>query len=200
LACSGSRSCPCSWCAIRAEFSEQGARLGADLSSRGAVVLSWFGFDWAVAAASGPEATAARLGVCVLAAAVAVTLTVVASVYRRPMHHAGAVPIEGWERRSWQLALVQAVSIAAVVALFVTTGFPELVAPGVCLVVAAHFPPLATIFQRPLYNAVAAGLFAAAFAGFAAALLDDSDAARAATGFCAAAVLWATALVLIVRP
>ena len=133
---------------------------------------------------------------------VAVTLSVVAYVYvyRRPVYHARAGPVDGWERRYWQLALIQAVSIAAVVALFVGTGFPELVAPGVCLVVAAHFPPLATIFQRQLYNAAAVGLLGAASAGFAAGYLADGDAARDATGLSAAAVLWLSAVALILRP
>ena len=166
---------------------------------RGAIILSWFGFLWAAAAATIIEATGARLAVLVLAAAIAVAITVVAFVSPRPVQHPLEGPVKGWERPFWQVMLVQAVSVAAVMALFVATGFPELVAPGVGLVMAAHFPPLATIFQRPLYNAVAAGLVAAAFAGFAAAYLADDDAARAATGLCAA-VLWAAALVLILRP
>ena len=76
---------------------------------------------------------------------------------------------------------------------------PEAIPPLVALIVAAHFLPLARLFDQPEYRWTAAGLGVAGVAGLITLFAGGPESARAITGLMAAATLWATSFVVALR-
>ena len=161
---------------------------------RGAVIVTAFGLVWALAGASGLGddriATTVSVGAVVIAVAVAI-------VAWRSMPIPTAAPAlpATWERTYNLVNVAQGAPIAGTVVVCVAAGVPELIPPVACLIVGAHFLPLAGVFRTPLYRLTGVALVAVGVAGLAA-LAASAEAARAVTGLGAAIVLWMPAVAL----
>jgi hypothetical protein len=169
--------------------------------AQAALVMTTFGLGWALLGVAGlPVGTAARVGLAlvaaVVAAAVAATCLRLQKVHPRPPRRA---PATGLRDFVW-VNVAQVVVILVAVPLLTVAGAPALIAPVTCLVVGAHFFPLARIFGQPQYWWTGTLLLGVAAAGAASAFAGSTTPAVFVTvGFPAAAVLWATALHLSAR-
>lgn len=160
------------------------------LRRSGAAVMSAVALVWALAGASGLPTG----GVLVSIVAVGVTALVVVTAFSEsgPGGYRGPVAPD-WRRRYQRVGLVQALAIAAAVAAGIVAGRPGLIPGMVCLVVAAHFLPLARMFGVPRFLVVAAVLGAVAVAGIVVST-GSPGLGRAVTGLGAAFTLWWAAL------
>jgi hypothetical protein len=152
----------------------------------GAALMSGFALVWALTGASGLPTG----GVLVSIVAVGVTALVVLSAFTDD----GASGYDGpvapdWRRRYNRIGIAQAVLIAAVIAGAVALHHPELIPSAVCLVVAAHFVPLAGVFGVPRFLRVAAALGVVAVVGLIVSW-SAPEPGRAVTGLGAALTLW----------
>jgi hypothetical protein len=158
----------------------------------GAALMSGFGLVWALTGASGVPTG----GVLVSIVAVGVTALVVLCAFTDDS--AGGDGYRGplatnWRRRFNQIGIVQLLLVGAVVAGAVGLGHPELVPAGVCLVVAAHFVPLAGVFGVPRFLRVAVALAVVGVAGLLVSW-NSAELGRAVTGLGAALILWSASL------
>ncbi len=173
---------------------------GPAVVNGGVFVLTGFGVAWALTGLTGLRGgVALGVGGVVTGVTVGALLLAARRGGARGPSRRGSIPPEGWRARFDRIGLVQAVAIAAVIAVAAAAGLPEAIPVGVCLVVGLHFFPLAGVFGLALYRWTGLGLLAAAGLGLALLLAQDVDRARAVTGFAAAAVLWATAALLLRR-
>jgi len=174
--------------------------LSRSLWRRGVAILAFFGAAWGMVGASGLP-TVPAWGLRIAAVLLAVGALVAAG---RPAP-AGHVLRErhlpaGWRRTVGLVNGGQFVGIALVVAVFLALGHPELVPPVVCLVVGAHFFPLARLFDQPQYTWTAAGLCVVAGAGLLVLLAGPGAApSRVVIGVGAAVVLLGTGWHLALR-
>lgn len=152
----------------------------------GAALMSGFALVWALTGASGLPTG----GVLVSIIAVGLTALVVVTAFsdRGTAGYDGPVAAD-WRRRYNRIGLVEMLAIAAVVAMALLTGRPELIPGAVCLVVAAHFVPLARVFGVPRFLRLAAALAAVGVVGLVVSWTAPEP-GRAITGLGAALALW----------
>ncbi|MFE6131031.1 hypothetical protein ACFQ6Q_22655 [Streptomyces sp. NPDC056437] len=174
--------------------------LTQNLRRRGAIVLAVFALVWAFAGGSGIEAAAVSVAVGVAAAALSVAGVVLA--FRgaaAPAVRSVRLP-EKWNRGVGIVNAAEVVAIFAVIAASNATGRPELIPPGICLVVGLHFFPLARLFDQWQYTWTAVALSVVAVVGFVAiAAGTTSETARVVVGLGAAVVLWLSSFHVAVR-
>ncbi|MEU6891576.1 hypothetical protein ABZ934_07205 [Streptomyces sp. NPDC046557] len=174
--------------------------LTRNLRRRGAIVLAFFALVWAFAGGSG----IASMPVSVTVGVVAVVLTAVAvvSAFRGaagPVVRQVRLP-EKWNRGVGLVNVAEVVAIFAVVAASNAAGRPELIPPGICLVVGLHFLPLARLFDQWQYKWTAWLLTAVSVAGFAVAATGAAgETVRIVVGLGAAVVLLGSSLHVAVR-
>lgn len=168
--------------------------LDSALRRRGVLVLTTFGVVWAMAGSTGPaNPDTGRVLFAVVAALVA--LVGVGAVRWSGTASRQRRLIEDWPRRFNQILAAEAIGIAAAIGVCFAVGESRAIPAAVCLVVGAHFVPLAGIFDQPQYRFTGAMLMLVAVAG----LLLPGGAALAVTGFGAALVLCATAGHVLIR-
>lgn len=153
--------------------------------------MSVFAFVWAVGP---PPVTDATRPIVLGVALVLTALTLVLAL--RSRGNGTRDLAADWQRQYNRVALVEFAAIAVVVVGLVVLDAAELITPAVCLVVGAHFVPLATLFGQQVYRWTGFALVAVGLAGVVVAVAGDGDLARATTGFGAAAVLWLTSVVV----
>lgn len=172
-------------------------KLARDLRRNGSIILSVFALVWAVAV---PGLTSPTVEATAFAIAVLVTVAMVSLALRAtvPPGEMRRLPAD-WQRRYNVIGIVEGVAIGLAVAVLIFAGRPELIPSLVCLIVGAHFFPLARLFDQRQYAWTGTSLCAIAVAGWAALVLVDSEAGRAIVGFGAAATLWATSAHLSLR-
>jgi hypothetical protein len=167
---------------------------------RGVLILAGFAIIWAMAGSTGvTDPTTSRV---LFAAAVALAVLVAVPALR-----SGRLPpssqrrrlAEDWQRRYIRVGAAEAAGIAAAVAVCLGAGAPRALPAAACLVVGAHFLPLARIFDQPQYRWTAIGLLAVAAAGLLGISAGHALASIASVGFGAAVVLCATALHVATR-
>jgi hypothetical protein len=173
--------------------------LSGRLRRRGIVVLALFGLLWATTGASalpGGAAFLARL----LAVLVAVMVLGLGLPSGRPEveQRRRRLPAN-WRRGVGVVGLVQFALIGLVAVGLVVAGWSAAVPALTCLVVGAHFLPLARLFDQPQYRWAGAALGGLAVAGLVLLGTVDAETSRLVVGFGAAAVLWVTALHLTRR-
>lgn len=105
-------------------------------------------------------------------------------------------PEDAWQRRFNRVGLFQALAILLAVVLLVSASLPQLIPSVVCLIVGAHFFPLAAIFNIPLYRITATALCIAAVAGLAVAVTEGREMSQTLVGIGAALILWSTGVIL----
>ncbi|MGW5362686.1 hypothetical protein [Actinopolymorpha pittospori] len=169
---------------------------GQVLRRRGVLILALFAVVWAAAGISGLPFTGTTQ---LLVGAVAVLVTVVAlALGLRPQGTAGTRPRdlpEGWRRRVGQVNLVELVLVLVTIFGCARLGVPMLIPPVACLIVGAHFLPLARLFDQPQYRWTGILLCVAAVVGFVILAAGGStEATRVVVGLAAAFILWASAL------
>ncbi|MEU6658485.1 hypothetical protein [Streptomyces sp. NPDC046821] len=176
------------------------AALTQSLRRRGAIVLAVFALVWAFAGGSGISA----MPVSVTIGAIAVVLTVVAVVLAfrsnsRPASRMVNLPAK-WTRGVGMVNMAEVVAIFAVIAASNASGHPELIPPGICLVVGLHFFPLARLYDQWQYKWTAIFLTVVAVAGLVISAAGTTmETVRAIVGLGAAAVLWASSFHVAVR-
>lgn len=152
----------------------------------GAALMSGFALVWALAGASGLPTG----GVLVSIIAVGLTAIVVVTAFSDQGTGGYDGPVApDWRRRYNRIGLLEMLAIAAVIAVAVRIGRPELIPGAVCLVVAAHFVPLARVFGVPRFLRVAMTLAVVAAVGLALSWTAP-ELGRAVTGLGAALTLW----------
>lgn len=107
---------------------------------------------------------------------------------------------DGWADRLSRVLLAELLGLLAAVGPRLATGHPGLRPAAACLVVGAHFLPLAQVFDQWQYRWTGLALLATAAIGLALVASGHSDAGVAVVGFGAALILIATAAHLISRP
>ncbi|MFD3436840.1 hypothetical protein ACFWU3_04960 [Streptomyces sp. NPDC058685] len=174
--------------------------LTQNLRRRGAIVLAVFALVWAFAGGSGIEAVPLSVAVGVVAAALSVAGVVLA--FRGaagPAVRSVRLP-EKWNRGVGIVNAAEVVAVFAVIAASNATGRPELIPPGICLVVGLHFFPLARLFDQWQYTWTAVALSVVAVVGFVAlAAGTTGETARVVVGLGAAVVLWLSSFHVAVR-
>ncbi|MFF3322765.1 DUF7010 family protein [Streptomyces sp. NPDC002889] len=174
--------------------------LTRNLRRRGATVLAVFALVWAFAAGSGIPAMAVSVTVAVVAAAL--TVAAVALAFRgatRPITRVVRLPAK-WNRGVGLVNAAEVVAILAVIAASNASAHPDLIPPGICLVVGLHFFPLARLFDQRQYTWTAIFLTAVAVVGFVVATAGTTgETARVVVGAGAAVVLWASSFHVAVR-
>ncbi|RFC71782.1 hypothetical protein [Streptomyces sp. AcE210] len=174
--------------------------LTQNLRRRGAIVLAVFALVWAFAGGSGISAVGVSVTVGALAAAVTVVAVVLA-------FRGGAGPAsrmvrlpEKWNRGVGMVNMAELVAIFVVIAASNASGHPELIPPGICLVVGLHFFPLARLFDQWQYKWTAVFLTAVAVVGLVVAATGTTmETVRVVVGLGAALVLWASSFHVAVR-
>ncbi|WP_084012652.1 hypothetical protein [Thermobifida halotolerans] len=162
------------------------------------ILMTVLAFLWALGASAGLVDTMSML--LGIGASMLVTVVVLMIATRMGFSETPETPVSARQGRRFTLVgVLQVVVIAAVVVVLVLLGLPEFVPAGVCLVVGAHFFPLAAVFGRSLYVWTGVLLCGIAGAGAALALSGDAELSRTAVGFAAAGVLWVSAL-FVSRP
>ena len=165
----------------------------------GMVMMTIFGAIWWMAG-SGTMDMPCRTAALIAGAAVTVALLVYA---RRQNASATKEPPPGVDgatvmRQFNLVGMAEGLAILVVVIACVATGYPQLIAALVCLVVGVHFLPLAGVFHVPLYRITGGVLVVVAVvtlvAGAAGSWSDDAW--LAVPAIAAAIVLWLTAAVL----
>lgn len=161
----------------------------------GALVTALFGLPWAL---TGATALSAPVPAVVASAAISATCTIIAlrsrpTPRRRRLSHR-------WRVNYRTIGVTQGVAIALVVAVAVAIAAPGLIAPLVCLVVGAHFLPLARVVEQPEYRLTGAALLVIGLAGVAVLAVAGPDPARAVSGIGAAITLWVTSCIVACRP
>ena len=164
---------------------------------RGALILALFALLWAVAGASGMTSSGAAATV-VRVAAVVMTAVAVLLAVRSGSSSTAQRPRQlpaGWYRRVGLVNVAQAVASVLAVAILIAAGAPMLIPPVVCLIVGAHFFPLARLFDQPQYWWTGASLSIVAAAGFITlAAGAGAEVSRVVVGLGAAITLWGTSL------
>ena len=124
---------------------------------------------------------------------------ITASLLRRFVRSTKVAPMQpedAWQRRFNRVGLFQALAILLAVVLLVSTSLPQLIPAVVCLIVGAHFFPLANIFNIALYRITATVLCITAVAGLAVAVAEGLEMSQTLVGVGAALILWFTAIAL----
>jgi hypothetical protein len=174
--------------------------LDTGLRRRGVLILATFALAWAMAGSTGlTDATIGR----VLFAVIAAVIVLVGVSALRPSR----LPVSGrqrhlagnWVQRFNWVVAVEAAGIAAAVVICLAAAAPRAIPAAVCLVVGAHFLPLASIFDQPQYRWTGMLLLLAASAGLFMTAAGLAEAAIATVGFGAATILCGTALHVLVR-
>lgn len=167
----------------------------------GVIVMTVYGCGWALLAISGVSLPAGAL-VALVAIAVAVTATVLSVAKRsidRLAPHAGAQRIVSPTAGHYFHLINAAQTIVIVVAVLALVRFGQgnFIPVVVCMVVGAHFLPLARIFDLPLYRWTGLLLIlTATLTALALTLGLSAEHARVAVGVPAALILWGTASTL----
>ena len=91
---------------------------------------------------------------------------------------------------------LEGVAIFAAVSVLVNLGRRDLIAPAVAIIVGVHFLPLARSFPAPIYYLTGALLVAVGMAGT---LVHDLPARMLTVGIGAAAVLWLSCSIMLLR-
>lgn len=171
------------------------------LRRNGAFVMSFFALVWAAAAASGIRGGVAVAAVGLAAGALSVAAMVFAA---RAAATAGrdrnrALPPR-WNHGVGVVNTAQVAAILLTVFALVNLDRPALLPAAICLIVGAHFFPLARLFDQRQYVWTGAGLTAVAVVGFAVSAAGvGMGATRAVVGLGAAAVLWGTSFHVAAR-
>ncbi|MGH2583381.1 MAG: hypothetical protein ACRDJE_00535 [Dehalococcoidia bacterium] len=165
----------------------------------GALLLALFALVWAATGISGIGNDAAVLAARLLALLVtAVVALLVLRADSTGTDRPRGVP-EDWRRRFNLVSIIQFTVIGVAVAVLVMTGRPMLIPATVCLIVGAHFVPLARIFDQQLFAWTGAALCMVATVGYLTVVAVDGAAARAVVGVGAAVLLWGTAAWMALR-
>jgi len=166
------------------------------LRRSGGMLMGLFAFIWANVAGGG----SAQLPLFVAALAITVATFLLAL---RPRGEGARLLDADWQQRYNRIGLVQFGAIAVVVVASIALDAAQLIAPLVCVVVGAHFLPLATLFVQPLFRWSGIALVVVGAIGVVLALAEASDngasggngeTARLVVGLGAAVVLWATSV------
>jgi hypothetical protein len=170
----------------------------------GLTVMCMFGVFWGILGVSGLDVpTGPRVVLILVVVAVGWALLRAARLSRAA--HAADAPEPARSPRSRQIFLWvnvgQATLITASAFALGVTRHPALIPPVICLIVGLHFFPLAHGFGVPLYWLTGAALCLLAVAGGVMAFAGGprSQVPFLVVGFPAAAILWATSLVLARR-
>ena len=159
----------------------------------GVVVLSVFAFVWALAGISGLAERPTWWTWAAMAASLVVTVALIRAAGKPgPDGPDGASPPG---RAFATVVIVEAVTIAAAVAVLVALDAPAFVPGAVALVVGVHFFALAKVFALPLYHLTGGWLCLVAVVALGVAAV-DAPAGQAVAGIGSAAGLWATAWVI----
>jgi hypothetical protein len=172
---------------------------------QGILVMTAFGLGWAIVGITGlVSAGAARIVLYALAVAAAVAVALVSFRFRsRPATAADARRRVSPNAGRYFNLINAGQTIAVLVAVFGLTkaGVPGLIPSAACFVVGLHFLPLARIFDVPRYRWTGAQLILVAAAGVTAfAYGAPIGVVLAVVGLPAAAVLWATSILVAYRP
>lgn len=175
-------------------------QLDTGIRRRGVLILATFALVWAMAGSTGPaDAAEGR----VLFAAVAALIVLVgaralrvgwlpASVRQRRL-------AEDWPRRFNRVVAAEAAGIAAAVGICLGVGASRALPVAICLVVGAHFLPLARTFDQPQYRWTGWLLLLVSAAGLLAIAAGHAAGAVTTVGFGAAIILCGTALHVLLR-
>lgn len=160
----------------------------------GAIACWAFGIAWAIWGLTGVAGGATLAVVAIVALALAAGAGVIAlrsGGSSRPRR----LP-ENWQRRYNMLVLAQFGIIFLASLTLGRAGYPELIPAAICLIVGLHFFPLAGIFDMAPYRWTAIALCVVAIIGAGLSVVTGAAPVRAVVGFGAAAVLWATAVLV----
>ena len=175
-------------------------QLDLGVRRRGVLILAGFAIIWAMAGSTGvSDPTSSRI---LFGAAVALAVLVAVPALRSGWLPISARPrrlAEDWQRRYNRVAVAEAGGIGVAVAVCLGVGAPRALPVAICLVVGAHFLPLARIFDQPQYRWTAVALVAVATAGLVAVAAGHAATAIAIVGFGAAVALCVTALHVATR-
>ncbi|SCF00057.1 hypothetical protein [Micromonospora mirobrigensis] len=162
----------------------------------GVLTMIVYGLAWLVAGVTGlPVPTGVRLALS-LVGVVTAGAVLIAGGRLRARGPGRSRRVRPHSMRWFHLVNVaQTVAILVAVLALLRAGAPGLIVVAVCLVVGAHFLPLARIFDVPGYWWTGGLLILVAAAGAAAYGYGATNATvRSAIGLPAAVILWATAL------
>jgi hypothetical protein len=172
-------------------------RAGAALGiARGANILAFFGFVWFGWGFGSVPGFPIAGWLAFYAAVIALGIFAV----RTLLHAKGLAAQQIVERAGFQrqhgrrfllITILEFAGCGLVAALATHFHRPELIAPGIALVVGLHFFPLATLFRFPMYHAVGAAMMLCAILGV---VVFRGDSIAAATGISCGTVLWMAAL------
>lgn len=126
---------------------------------------------------------------------VAISVAMLLWASRQPLGTGNPVEGDHVGRAVGIATAIEGVAIFLVANVLFNLNMPTLLLPAIAIIVGLHFIPLARWIPVPLYYRTGAGLIAV---GLAAALLPPQDRAIA-TGVAAAAVLWASCILLVRR-
>lgn len=157
------------------------------IRASGAIFMSVFGFVWAV----GPPALEDRFQLPVLVASVAVTVVTLVLALR-PKGGGTRHLVKDWQQRYNRVVLVEFAAIAVAVVVLILLGAPALIAPVACLIVGAHFFPMAQLFGQQVYRWTGVALVVVSSTGLVVAETAGGDPARTTVGLSAALCLWLT--------
>jgi hypothetical protein len=167
------------------------------MSATGAVILSCFAAVWWLAGTIVTGSGSAPM----IAAPLLVTAGISALAWRLGAFRVAeeASPLEQKRRGRWVgiASAAEGIAIFVAVNVLINLGRRDLTAPAVAAIVGLHFLPLAKGLPAPRYYVTAASLLAlAAAGGFA----PDPGSDALAVCLAAAAILWLTALSVILLP
>jgi hypothetical protein len=168
-------------------------------AASGVRFLAGFGGLWCVVACGALLGDAGTPIGLIVGAVVAFGLVI---AHGRAVAQPHAAPRRNVQAAFRRVGFTQAAAIGAAVILGTASGHQEWITALVCLVVGAHFLPLAAIFGVRRYRLTAAAMLTAALATLATGALtrlsDNAWVALPAAGACIA--LWATAASMILEP
>ena len=175
-------------------------QLDVGLRRRGVLILGTFALGWAMAGSTGPaDATTGRVMFAVVAALIVVVTVGAARASWLPLSTRQRRLPQDWPRRYNRILALEIVGIAAVVGICLVVSATGAIPAAICLVVGAHFVPLARTFDQPQYRWTAGLLVLVAAAGMLLAATGHAGAAITTVGFGAALILCGTALHILLR-
>ena len=175
-------------------------QLDVGVRRRGVLIMAGFAIIWAMAGSTGVgDPTASR---ALFAAAVALAVLAAAPAVRSgwlPASSRRRRLAEDWQRQFNWVGAAEAVGIGIAVAICLSVGASRAIPIAACLVVGAHFLPLARIFDQPQFRWTGVMLLGVAVAGLLVTAAGYAATANAIVGFGVAVVLCVTALHVATR-
>jgi hypothetical protein len=168
---------------------------GRERRRQGALLFAVFALIWAAAGASGiaDEATAMAIGVVALGVTAVAVLLAIRSGSRPVAGPQQSLP-EDWRRRFLLVNVVQWVAIGLAIAVLVALDRGSLIPAVICLIVGAHFFPLARTFRQSQFGWTGAAFCVVGAVGLALIPAVGGETARTLVGLGAAVTLWVASL------